>query len=101
MADQIVNAGLRLLDAINELRAKGRTDKTVHLDADLFAHAELERGSALGDEAVWWLLREGALRQDHAANAQYGGAVGAADYGRAFRITRVGLDLLRRYHNQR
>ena len=58
--------------------------------------AGLRPGLLLYRAAVWWLLDVGALVPDEEANEWLRNAVGAQHRGFAFKITRRGLNMLRR-----
>jgi len=84
VADAVEEAARRLLWALNENQAHGREG------------AEVEPGSILYRSAVWWLMDTGSLAPDREANARARNASGAQHGDFAFRITRGGLDMLRR-----
>ena len=58
--------------------------------------AGLRPGSTLYRSAVWWLLDTGALVPDREANERLRNASGAQHRDFAFRITRRGMDMLRK-----
>jgi hypothetical protein len=64
-----------------------------HHDANA---AGLEYGSQPYEQAIRWLLDAEALMQDEAFNTMYAnGTADVPDYGLAFKITAMGLALLR------
>ena len=96
MADDVEEAARRLLRALNENQAHGREDAAVKPGEPEVRDAGLRPGSPLYRAAVWWLLDKGALVPDREANARARNASGAQHRDFAFKITRGGLDMLRR-----
>ena len=100
MADSVrESAPMRLLRAINDLGAKGRTDVNVGLEPEVLARAELPLDSDILDPAMEWLLREGALQPNYAMDAVAGRVGGGRRYGIHFNITEHGFDLLNIHPN--
>ena len=99
MADPVRDGALRLLHAMNDLVAKGRTDVNVGLEPEVLDRAGLTLDSDLLDPAMEWLLREDALRRNYAADAVAHGVRGVRPYGIHFDITEHGFDLLNIYPN--
>jgi hypothetical protein len=100
MADSVrESAPMRLLRAMNDLGAKGRTDVNVGLEPEVLARAELPLDSDILDPAMEWLLREGALRPNYAMDAVAGRVRGGRRYGIHFNITEHGFDLLNIHPN--
>jgi hypothetical protein len=100
MADSVrESAPMRLLRAMNDLGAKGRTDVNVVLDPEVLARAELPLDSDILDPAMEWLLREGALRPNYAMDEVAGRVRGGRRYGIHFNITEHGFDLLNIHPN--
>ena len=95
MAD-IEGAARRLSWALNENQAHGREGAEVEPGEQEANDAGLGPGSILHRSAVWWLLDTGALVPDREANARARNASGAQHRGFAFKITRGGLEMLRR-----
>ena len=92
----VEEAARRLLWALNEHQAHDREGATVQPQDQEARDAGLRPGSPLYRAAVWWLLDVGALVPDEEANEQLRNAVGAQRRGFAFKITRRGLNMLRR-----
>ena len=100
MADSVrESAPMRLLRAMNDLGAKGRTDVNVGLEPEVLARAELPLDSDILDPAMEWLLREGALRPNYELDAVATGVLEARSYGIHFNITERGFDLLNIHPN--
>ncbi len=99
MADPVRNSALRLLRAMNDLYAKGRTEVNVGLHPEVLEHAGLSLGSDLLDEAIEWLLREDALRRNLEADAVAHGVRGIYPLGINFNITEHGFALLNIHPN--
>ena len=95
MAD-VEEAAQRLVKALNEHQAHDREGATVRPGDQEARDAGLRVGSILDRAAIWWLLDVGALVPDEEANEQLRNAVGAQHRGFAFKITRRGLNMLRR-----
>lgn len=95
MAD-VEEAARRLLQALSEHQAHGRDGATVEPGEREARTAGLRPGSTLYRAAVWWLLDKGALVPDQEANERLRNASGAQHRDFAFRITRLGMDMLRR-----
>jgi hypothetical protein len=96
VADDVEEAARRLLRALNENQAHDREGAAVKPGEQEAHDAGLRPGSILYRSAVWWLLDTGALVPDREANARARNASGAQYRDFAFKITRGGLDLLRR-----
>jgi hypothetical protein len=92
----VEGAAGRLLLALNVNQAHGREGAVVEPGEQEARDAGLRPGSSLYRAAVWWLLDKGALVPDQEANARARNAAGAQHRDFAFRITRHGLDMLRR-----
>jgi hypothetical protein len=99
IADPVRDSALRLLRAMNDLYAKGRTEVNVGLEPDVLDRAGLSLDSALLDPAMEWLLREGALRRNDELDAVATGVLEARSYGIHFNITERGFDLLNIHPN--
>jgi hypothetical protein len=98
MAETVANvevAARRLLRALSEHQAHGREGAAVELEEEA-AEAGLRPGSHRYRAAVWWLLDNNALVPDGEANKRLRNASGAQHRDFSFRLTRRGLDLLRR-----
>ncbi len=95
MAYSVRDSALRLLDSMNYHEAQGRTNAVVGLDPPVVHDAGLQYGSDLLDNAMWWLLDEGALRRDYEMDAATSNVLEVPDYGVHFYITEHGFDLLR------
>jgi hypothetical protein len=93
---KIEEAARRLLWALNEHQAHDREGATVKPGDQVARDAGLRVSSALYRAAIWWLLDVGALVPDEEANERLRNAVGAQHRGFAFKITRHGLNMLRR-----
>src|SRR4051812_16567334 len=89
-------AAWRLLRTINENQAHGRESAVVELGEQEAMDARLRPESTLYRSAVWWLLDMGALVPDQEANERLRNASGAQHHDFSFRITRRGMDILRR-----
>ena len=89
-------AAQRLLRALNEHQAHYREGATVQPGDQEARDAGLRVSSTHYRAAIWWLLDVGALVPDEEANEQLRNAVGAQHRGFAFKITRRGLNMLRR-----
>jgi hypothetical protein len=92
----VEEAAQRLLRALNEHQAHDREGATVKPADQEARDAGLRVGSALYRAAIWWLLDVGALVPDEEVNERLRNAAGAQHRGFAFKITRHGLDMLRR-----
>jgi hypothetical protein len=92
----VEEAAQRLLRALNEHQAHDREGVTVKPADQEARDAGLRVGSTHYRAAIWWLLDVGALVPDEDANEQLRNAVGAQHRGFAFKITRRGLNMLRR-----
>ncbi len=92
----VEEAAQRLLRALNEHQAHDREGATVNPGDQEARDAGLRPSSPPYRAAVWWLLDIGALVPDEEANEQLRNAVGAQHRGFAFKITRRGLNMLRR-----
>jgi hypothetical protein len=99
--DQTRHNALRLLKALYEHHVGERDEADTlavtivpdHRDASA---AGLEHGSQPYEQAIRWLLDAEALMQDKAFNTMYANdTAGIPDYGLAFKITEMGLTLLR------
>jgi hypothetical protein len=99
--DQTRHNALRLLKALYEHHLGEREEADAlavtivpeHHDASA---AGLEYGSQPYEQAIRWLLDAEALMQDEAFNTMYANdTAGVPDYGLAFKITTMGLTLLR------
>src|SRR5215216_1427256 len=92
------SAPMRLLRAMDDLGAKGRTDVNVELEPEVLARAELPLDSDILNSAMEWLLREGALQPNYAMDpaAPHGALVWHRIH---FNITEHGFDLLNIYPN--
>ena len=95
MAD-VEGAARRLLRALNENQAHGREGAVVEPGEQEAHDAGLRPESILYRSAVWWLLDKGALVPDRKANERARNAAGAQHRDFAFKITRGGLNMLRR-----
>ncbi len=93
MREGVREDALRLLYALNELLARGRTFVAVMPEPRVVASALLDYDRL--DAAVWWLLDEGALQRDEGAESRLVNAVGRPEYGWYFNLTEHGLALLR------
>jgi hypothetical protein len=89
-------AAQRLLWALNEHQAHDREGATVQPGDQEAQDAGLRVSSTHYRAAIWWLLDVGALVPDEETNEQLRNAVGAQHRGFAFKITRRGLNMLRR-----
>jgi hypothetical protein len=92
----VEEAAQRLLQALNEHQAHDREGAPVRPGDQEAGYAGLRVGSTLYRAAMWWLLDVGALVPDEEANEQLRNAVGAQHRGFAFKITRHGLNMLRK-----
>jgi hypothetical protein len=92
----VEGAARRLLQALNENQAHDLEGGAVEPGEQEAHDAGLRPGSTLYRSAVWWLLDTGALVPDREANERLRNASGAQHHDFAFRITRRGLDMLRR-----
>jgi hypothetical protein len=99
MADPVRIIALRLLRAMNDLGARGRTDVNVGLDTGVLEHAGLSLDSDLLDPAMEWLLSDGALRNNYAMDAVAADVAAAKPYGIHFNITERGFALLNIHPN--
>lgn len=95
MAD-VEGAAMRLLRALNDNQAHDREAAEVEPGEQEAKDAGLRPGSILYRSAIWWLLDMGALVPDQEANERLRNAAGAQHHDFAFKITRDGLDMLRR-----
>jgi hypothetical protein len=89
-------AACRLLRALNENQAHDRVGAEVEPGEQEASDAGLRPDSPLYRAAVWWLLDMEALVPDREANARARNAAGAQHHNFRFKITRGGLDMLRR-----
>jgi hypothetical protein len=89
-------AAQRLLWALHEHQGHDREGATVKPADQEARDAGLRESSTHYRAAIWWLLDVGALVPDEEANARLRNAVGAQHRGFAFKITRRGLNMLRR-----
>ena len=89
-------AAQRLLRALNEHQGHDREGAKVKPGDQEARDAGLRVSSTHYRAAIWWLLDVGALVPDEEANEQLRNAVGAQHRGFAFKITRRGLNMLRR-----
>ncbi len=80
-----------LLEAMNTLQAKGRTDYRLDpTDPKVLERAGLEYSHI--DDAMWWLLDNGMMRHvDDEISAQARTIVGQPEYGLHHHITNKGL----------
>ncbi len=92
----VEEAAQRLLRALNEHQAHDREGATVKPGDQEARDAGLRVSSTHYRAAIWWLLDVGALVPDEEANERLRNAVGAQHRGFAFKITRRGLNMLRR-----
>jgi hypothetical protein len=92
----VEGAARRLLRALNENQAHDREGAEVKPGEQEAHDAGLRPGSHLHRAAVWWLLDTGALAPEWDANVRARNASGAQHRDFAFKITRGGLDMLRR-----
>jgi len=99
MAELERDSALRLLRAMDDLGAKGRTDVNVELEPEVLARAELPLDSDILNSAMEWLLREGALRPNYAMDGVAARVGGGRRYGIHFNITEHGFDLLNIHPN--
>jgi hypothetical protein len=99
MADPVRDSALRLLHAMNDLGAKGRTDVNLGLEPEVLARAELPLDSDILNPAMEWLLREGALQPNYAMDPIAGRVGGGRRYGIHFNITEHGFALLNIHPN--
>jgi hypothetical protein len=99
--DQTRHTALQLLEALYEHHVGERDEAEVlavtivpdHRDASA---AGLEYGSRPYERAIHWLLDAEALMQDEAFNTMYANdSASVPDYGLSFKITAMGLALLR------
>lgn len=90
MNAEVRENALRLLKEMDESQAKGRINMPVMPSAA--AHrAGLEVGAAAYDDALWYLIDEGALTEDE----RFGKLVGGEPHGTTtWNITRRGRELL-------
>jgi len=95
LADDVEEAARRLLRALSVHQAHGRDGAAVEPGEREARDAGLRPASTLYRSAVWWLLDKGALVPDREANARLRNASGAQHRNFAFRITRLGMDMLR------
>jgi hypothetical protein len=86
----------RLLEALNENQAHDLEGAEVKPGEREAMDAGLRPGTTLYRSAVWWLLDTGALVPDREANERLRNASGAQHRDFAFRITRRGMDMLRK-----
>ena len=93
MAEDVREDALRLLYALNEILARGRTVVAIMPEPRVVAKARLDYDRL--DAAMWWLLDKGALQPDKGAESRLVNAVGRPDYGWYFNLTEHGLALLR------
>ena len=92
----VEEAARLLLWALNEHQAHDREGATVQPGDQEAQDAGLRVSSTHYRAAIWWLLDVGALVPDEEANERLRNAVGAQHRGFAFKITRRGLNMLRR-----
>ncbi len=92
----VKGAARQLLWALYENQAHDSEGAEVEPGEQEAHDAGLRPGSILYRSAVWWLLDTGALAPDREANARARNASGAQHRDFAFKITRGGLDMLRR-----
>jgi hypothetical protein len=92
----VEGAARQLLWALNENQAHGREGAEVEPGEQEASDAGLRPGSILYRSAMWWLLDMGALVPDREANARARNTAGAQHHDFAFKITRGGLNMLRR-----
>jgi hypothetical protein len=92
----VEGAARQLLWALNENQAHGRESAEVEPGEQEAIEAGLRPGSILYRSAMWWLLDKGALVPDREANARARNASGAQHRDFAFKITRGGLEMLRK-----
>ena len=101
MEDQTRTNALRLLQALYEHHVGPRAEAdalavTIVPDHHDASAASLEYGSQPYEQAIRWLLNAEALMHDEAFNTMYANdTAGVPDYGLAFKITAMGLALLR------
>ena len=105
MAEPVRDGALRLLRAMNDLGAKGRTDVNVGLEPEMLERAELPLDSDILAPTMEWLLRDGALQPNYAMDAAADRVRGQGvfpegrRYGIHFNITEHGFDLLNIHPN--
>src|ERR687898_1346247 len=92
----VEGAARRLLRALNENQAHDREGAEGEPGEQEAHDAGLRPDSPLYRAAVWWLLDMEALVPDREANARARNAAGAQHHDFRFKITRGGLDMLRR-----
>ena len=101
MKDQTRHDALQLLQALYEHHVGERDEvdalaMTIVPDQQDASAAGLEYGARPYEKAIRWLLDAEALMQDEAFNTMYANdTAGVPDYGLAFKITAMGLALLR------
>ncbi len=101
MEDQTRHNALQLLQALYEHHVGERDEEaalamTIVPDHHDASAASLEYGSRPYEQAIHWLLGAEALMQDKAFNTMYANdTTSVPDYGLAFKITAMGLALLR------
>ena len=101
MEDRTRHNALQLLQAMYERHLGERDDvdaltMTIVPDQQDASAAELEYGSRLYEQAIRWLLDAEAFMHDEAFNTMYSNdTADVPDYGLAFKITAMGLALLR------
>jgi hypothetical protein len=92
---------LRLLRVLYE-RHLGERDQDAALAMTISPEMQDAEAAGVGyattsyNQAIRWLLDEGALVPDEALNAMYANVVDAPEHGWGFKITPTGLELLRR-----
>ena len=93
---EVEKAARRLLQALNENQAHGHEGAVVKPGEEEARDAGLRLGSSHYRAAVWWLLDKGALVPDRESNERLRNVAGAQHRDFAFKLTRHGLDMLRR-----
>ena len=99
--DQTRHNALQLLRALYEHHVGERDEAdalamTIVPDQQDASAAGLEYGARPYEQAIRWLLDAQALMHDEAFNTMYANdTAGVPDYGLAFKITAMGLALLR------
>ena len=92
--DELAEAPLALLRALNERQAHDQVGATVMPGMPDAKAAGLEYGSREYENALEWLLHTGALVSDDDTNDSMRNVVGQPQQGWAFKLTDTGLELL-------